>query len=149
MAGRSLDGDVAAFDPDLDLAYVRVESSGSVTPLAVTDGVVGTRATAWAVRDGEPVALEVEVVRRIRLETEDVYVEGETVRPAYELAAAVEPGDSGGPVVADGGVIGVLWARSTQTSGLAYAIDVNRGSATIDTQLATGDLSGVDLDRCE
>ena len=148
-AGRTLDAEIVAFDPELDLAYVRVAASGAVTPLRVADGDVGMRATAWAVRDDEPVALEVEVVRRIRLETEDIYVEGETVRPAYELRATVEPGDSGGPVVTDGRVIGVLWARSTRTPGLAYAIDVGRGSATIADQLTTGDLSDVDLARCE
>ena len=145
--GRSLDADVVAFDPQLDLAYVRVDARG-IAPLRVSAGDAGTRATAWAVRDGEPAGVAVEVVRRIRLETEDIYVEGETTRPAYELRADVEPGDSGGPVVADGVVIGVLWARSTRTPGLAYAIDVGRGSATIDAQVATGDLSAVDLARC-
>lgn len=145
--GRRLDATIVAFDAELDLAYVRVDG-GTGAPLRVSDGDLGARATAWAVRDGEPVVLDVEVVRRIRLETEDIYVEGETVRPAYELRADVEPGDSGGPVVADGGVIGVLWARSTRTPGVAYAIDVGRGSATIDAQLSTGDLGAVDLDRC-
>ena len=150
VAGRSLDAVIVAFDPDLDLAYLRVEATGaSPSPLTVSDGDPASRATAWAVRDGQPVRLDVEVVRRIRLETEDVYVEGETVRPAYELRAVVEPGDSGGPVVADGDLIGVLWARSTQTPGLAYAIDAARGSTTIDEQVATGDLSAVDLDRCD
>lgn len=147
--GRSLAADIVAFDPDLDLAYLRVGAGAAVSPLGVAAGDIGSRASAWAVRDGEPVRLDVEVVRRIRLETEDIYVEGETERPAYELRADVEPGDSGGPVVVDGNIIGVLWARSTRTAGLAYAIDVVRGSATIDEQAATGDLSEVELDRCD
>ena len=147
--GRVLDAEIVAFDPDLDLAYVRVGNGAASAPFRVADGDIGARATAWAVRDGEPVRLDVEVVRRIRLETEDIYVEGATVRPAYELRVDVEPGDSGGPVVVDGNVIGVLWARSTRTPGLAYAIDVVRGSATIDEQVTTGELGAVDLDRCD
>ena len=149
VAGRKLDAEIVAFDPELDLAYLRVDGVGAPRPMRVAAGDVGGRAAAWAVRDGEPVRLDVELVRRIRLETDDIYVEGETVRPAYELRADIEPGDSGGPVVADGDVIGVLWARSARTPGVAYAIDVARGAATIDAQLLSGDLGDVDLDRCD
>ncbi len=149
---RELAAEIVGFDPELDLAYLRVRPEGAVRPMSVSspaDPVAAGRATAWAVRDGVPVALDVEVLRRIRLRTEDIYVEGDTTRPAFELRADIEPGDSGGPVVVGGDVIGVLWARSTRSLGRAYAIDVGRGSTTIDEQRSTGSLGDVDLTRCD
>src|SRR5690606_1641283 len=108
----------------------------------------GTSATAWTVRDGEVVAIDVTIQRRIRLNTEDIYVDADTTRPGLELAAVIAPGDSGGPVVLSGDVVGVLWARSTRTPGVAYAIDPDRGRERVDTQLATGEFGDVDLARC-
>ena len=45
------------------------------------------------------------------------------VRPALELAAEVTGGDSGAPVVTAGGrVAGVVYARSRERAGTAYAV---------------------------
>jgi S1-C subfamily serine protease len=46
------------------------------------------------------------------------------VRPALELAARVEPGDSGAPVLdGDGRLVGVLFAQATGSAAVAYAVD--------------------------
>jgi Trypsin-like peptidase domain len=45
------------------------------------------------------------------------------VRPALELAAAVQPGDSGAPVTAGGRVVGMVFAAATDRD-VAYALDV-------------------------
>jgi S1-C subfamily serine protease len=45
-------------------------------------------------------------------------------RPVLELRAAVRPGDSGAPLVGrDGTIAGVVFARSTERTGIAYAVD--------------------------
>jgi hypothetical protein len=47
-------------------------------------------------------------------------------RPALELGSRVELGDSGAPLVdGSGHVAAVLFARSTDAAGTAYAVDVS------------------------
>ena len=143
-------GAVVAFDPEMDLAYVAVEGLGAPRPWPVNGSAVagGERATVYVMRDGNVVALPSVVRRRVRIRTEDIYVEGETVRPGFELTADIREGDSGGSVVLDGNVVGVVWAKSRRDGGRAYAIDPLRAGDLVRTQLRTGDLSGVDLTRC-
>lgn len=148
--GRRSEGTIVGFDPEMDLAYV---AFGPVPrnpmPVAsdhVTDGDPGI---VYVVRGGDVVELPATVTRRVRLRTEDIYVEGETTRPGIEIQAAVEPGDSGGAVVIGGLVVGVIWARSNRFPGRAYAIDAVRAADLIDRQLATGQLGDdIDITRC-
>jgi S1-C subfamily serine protease len=148
--GREATGRVVAFDPDMDLAYLTVDRLGVDAVARVDSSDVGadTAAVARVVRDGALIDVPVTIVRRVDIRTEDVYVEGETIRPGYELAADIEEGDSGGPVVVDGTVVGIVWARSRATNGRAYAIDPVRASDRLRHQLTTGDLSDLDLTRC-
>lgn len=141
---------IVAFDPDMDLAYLAVDGIGTRFPWSVdSDAVVGgERGVAYVVRDGEAVSLPVTVARRVQIRTEDVYIEGETMRPGYELAVDIDAGDSGAAVVVDGKVVGVVWARSRRDSERAYAIDPVRAGERVRRQLDTGDLTDVDLTRC-
>jgi S1-C subfamily serine protease len=151
---RTTTATIVAFDPELDLAMLRVaDPLGPATPLADRDDVdeadvEGRRGVAYVVRDAVVQTISVTVRRRINLRTEDIYIDGEYDRPAWELDADTRAGDSGGAVVIDGRVIGVLSLASNRFESRAYAIDPIRGSATIRSQLAAGDLGDVDLTRC-
>jgi S1-C subfamily serine protease len=151
---RTTTATVVAFDPTMDLALVRIaDPLGAPTPLAERADVreadvEGRTGVAYVVREGTVRAIPVAVRRMINLRTEDIYIDGEYDRPAWELDADTAAGDSGGAVVIDGRVIGVLSLRSNRYESRAYAIDPIRGGATIRDQLATGDLRAVDLTRC-
>jgi hypothetical protein len=130
-----------------------IDPLGAPTPLAERADVreadvEGRTGVAYVVREGTVRAIPVAVRRMINLRTEDIYIDGEYDRPAWELDADTAAGDSGGAVVIDGRVIGVLSLRSNRYESRAYAIDPIRGGATIRDQLATGDLRAVDLTRC-
>ena len=147
---RGTSASIVAFDPDMDLAYVRLDDDlGRVSE--VSDGTVarGEHGVAYVFRDGHPTTIPVTVRRPINIRTEDVYIEGETNRPGFELDADIQSGDSGGPVVVDGEIIGVLWARSSKYDGRAYAIDPVLAGARVRQQLRTGVIdSSIDLARC-
>jgi S1-C subfamily serine protease len=46
-------------------------------------------------------------------------------RPALELRVDIEAGDSGAPLVQDGRVAGIVFARSRERDGVAYAVDAS------------------------
>jgi len=147
---RDTTASIVAFDPDMDLAYVRLNDGlGRVSEIA--DGTVerGEQGVAYVFRDGRPTTIPVTVRRPINIRTEDIYIEGETNRPGFELDADIQSGDSGGPVVVDGEVIGVLWARSSKYDGRAYAIDPVLAGARVRQQLRAGAIdTSIDLARC-
>jgi S1-C subfamily serine protease len=153
-ADRTTTGRIIAFDPAMDLALVQLaDPIGDAVPLAVLseiaeDDVEGVDGVAYVMRDGGIVEIPVTVRRKINLRTEDIYIDGEYDRPAWELEAATKAGDSGGAVVVDGHVVGVLSLRSNRYESRAYAIDPVRGGRTILAQRESGDLDGVDLTRC-
>jgi S1-C subfamily serine protease len=103
----------------------RVVSADSRLDIAVL-AVAGLRGVARfsSAQAGEHVTIRVvghsipATVRRLIT----AHVSG-TARPALELRADVQPGDSGAPVLdAQGRVIGVLFAEASDRAGLAYAV---------------------------
>lgn len=153
-AGTATTGTIIAFDPAMDLALVQLEEPlGDVLPMADISEVAeidteGADGVAYVMRDGAIVEIPVTVRRKINLRTEDIYIDGEYERPAWELDATTKAGDSGGAVVVDGRVIGVLSLRSNRYDSRAYAIDPVRGGDTIRAQRESGTLDGIDLARC-
>jgi S1-C subfamily serine protease len=122
--GRSLPAQLIALDAANDLALVRADGPpGKPLPIHTHKPEAGSAAVAYVVRDGEVVSLPVTIVRRITVETTDIYREEEVSRPGFEISGAIEPGDSGAAVVAEGALVGVVWARSNQSLGRSYATD--------------------------
>jgi S1-C subfamily serine protease len=120
-------GIVVWFDPDQDVAAVRLESPDADPtrpPTALLDGSVapGTGG-ALAIVDGDTVTVrDVEVLRAVTIETTDIHHTVDVRRSGYEIAATIEPGDSGALVHVDGGAIGIVWARSTRHDERAWVV---------------------------
>jgi S1-C subfamily serine protease len=122
--GQALDGRVVYFDPDGDLAVVAVAGLDAAPldlsgPLAVGDE---------AVVDGYPFGgpFSTGPAQVLAVSTEqiaDIYGTGSSPREVYSLAARVNPGNSGGPLLTtDGDVAGVVFARSAADADLGYAM---------------------------
>jgi S1-C subfamily serine protease len=130
--GRRLSGDVAAIDTDLDAAIVRISGLGlpALPRRAYTDR---EPVELMLSHDGTVSATPIEVRRRVTIGTSDIYRQGHHLRPGYELAATIVPGDSGGGVVgADGSLLGVVWATSRQTDDRAWAITADAYQPLLD-----------------
>jgi S1-C subfamily serine protease len=148
---HSTTASIVAFDPDMDLAYVRLDDSlpGSAVSLGDRSIARGAHGTAYVFRDGHVVALPVVVRRPVHIKTEDIYIDTDTNRPGFELDADIEAGDSGGPVLVDGRIVGVLWARSSNFDHRAYAIDAVAAGGLVRQQLSTQLIDpSIDLARC-
>jgi S1-C subfamily serine protease len=104
-------------DDELDLALLAVRG----LPPATGFTPAGTRMLAH--RDGGVAALPVHVLRRIAARVRTAGESSAVRRPALELAGALAAGDSGAPVIRDGRVAGVVFARSRDRPGIAYAVD--------------------------
>jgi S1-C subfamily serine protease len=137
------------FDPRLDIAVLRVP--GLAAPPATIDPAVVGRGTTAVVLGypggGAFTDRKAGVAAAFEAVGLDIYGTSQTTREIYELDAIVLPGNSGGPLVAsgdkaiaDGTVIGVVFARSTTNSQVGYALAmpaVNADIARAETRTTT------------
>jgi S1-C subfamily serine protease len=144
--GQRLNGTVVVFDPDRDLAVLRVPGLGRAA-LPVDDAEVGAEGAVY----GHPRGTDSLVISPARVETKvnarglDLYGESAISREVLVLAAALEPGDSGGAVVdTRGQVIGVAFAVAPDKPATAYALS----SAELQTVLAQPRSQPVDTGPC-
>jgi S1-C subfamily serine protease len=145
--GRGQDADVVLFDPELDVAVLRVEGSLgpplSLTAPPVERGAPGV--VAGYPGGGTLTGSKAAVRRTISALGRDIYGTGEIQRQVIELQGVVRPGNSGGPfVLEDGSVGGLVFAASPSDPKIGYAIDASEidGPAsqgvTKTTPVATG-----------
>lgn len=123
--GDPLAASVVAFDPDLDIAALRVPGL-DLEPLPLLQGeaargdvgvVLGFPGGGSLQPDDAAVLAVIEPVGV------DIYGEGEVRRRIYELQTTIERGNSGGPfVLADGRVAGLVFASSADRVEVGYAI---------------------------
>jgi S1-C subfamily serine protease len=121
----SSDADTVLFDPDLDLAVLRVDGpTGPVLVLATESVDRGARGAVLGYPGGGPLDARRAAVRRtIEAIGRDIYGHGQVERLVLELQTLVRPGNSGGPfVLSDGRVGGVVFAASSSDDEVGYAI---------------------------
>jgi len=136
---------VVGTDPENDLAIIRVDvSSQSLTsaPLGDSDSVrVGDAVLAI----GSPFELEGTLTEGIVSATGRTFAPGESTRPIRNMIqtdAAVNPGNSGGPLIdCRGEVIGINTALENPTGqdvnvGIAFAVPINTAKRFLPDMLA-------------
>lgn len=122
--GAALQASVVYFDPVGDLAVLRVPGL-ALRPLPVAATVPsGTHAVSDGYPFGGPfVTLPVGVQRVGTISVQDIYGTRATPREVYSLAANIQEGDSGGPMLTTAGkVVGVVFAKAAKTADVGYAI---------------------------
>jgi S1-C subfamily serine protease len=130
--GRTLRALVVAFDPQRDVAVLRVRGLGLGTlPMAsrVTEGDIDAvfgHPGGGALRQSPA-----RIAQQITAEGSDIYGTHGTRRRVIVLAADIRPGDSGGPLVDQQGHV----------AGMAFATD--RGGALIGYALANSEVRPV------
>lgn len=122
--GQTLEGWVVYLDPVDDLAIVAVEGLSAATLALSPDLPVGSDAVVSGYPFGGPATTgAAEVLAHSTESIPDIYGSARHPRDVYTLAAVVQPGNSGGPLLAtDGRVAGVVFARSADDPELGYAM---------------------------
>lgn len=122
--GKVLKAQVVVFDPNRDLAVLRVPGLGQ-QPLAVSTAKVGAVGAVFGHPNGQDqlriapakISQQVEAIGR------DIYDSRATRRDVFIVAAALRPGDSGAALVdPKGDVVGVAFAVAPDRPGTAYAL---------------------------
>nr|MDQ3757273.1 trypsin-like peptidase domain-containing protein [Actinomycetota bacterium] len=122
--GRKLRATVQHFDPDRDLAVLRVAGLGQ-EPLNVGSARVGQRAAVFGHPGGQdPLRIAPAAIRqRVDALGRDLYDSHNTRRDVFILASDLRPGDSGGALVdVNGAVVGVAFAIAPDRPGTSYAL---------------------------
>ena len=122
--GQALTGRVTAYDPKRDLAVIAVPGL-SASPLRIAPSpAVGDEGVVAGYPFGGPFTEGgARVVQTGQVQVPDVTGGGRTARSIAALDADVEQGNSGGPLLTPGGrVIGLVFAKSTGTKDLGYAM---------------------------
>ena len=121
--GASLDATVAHYDPENDLALLRVDAELPVLPIA-PDPQSGATAAVLGYPENGPYAVAPARLGETR-ETigEDSYGQGPVRRPIASLRGTVRSGNSGGPIVdSRGRVLGTVFAATTTGTPGGFAV---------------------------
>ncbi|HKG56308.1 MAG TPA: MarP family serine protease [Candidatus Limnocylindrales bacterium] len=149
LGGNLHDASPVLFDPQLDVSLLWVPTLGA-RPLtfAASDPGRGDGGAAIGFPAGGSLAvIPVAVAGRYDAQGRDIYGDERVDRSILELRAAIERGDSGGPVIlTDGTVGGVVFAESRAEEDVGYALSPT--SVAIRVQPSIGRTSDVDTGDC-
>ena len=123
---REFKGKVVGIDTTTDIAVVKIDAKG--LPAVKIGDPAKTRVGEWVVAIGSPFGFENTVTAGIVSATSRSLPEGSYV-PFIQTDAAVNPGNSGGPLFnMRGEVIGInsqIYSRSGGFQGIAFAIPID------------------------
>jgi len=138
---KTYSGKVVGKDTRTDLAIVKINAKGlPVAPLGDSDQIhVGE----WVIAIGSPFGLEQTVTSGIiSAVRQSLVVEGRTYKDFIQTDAAINRGNSGGPLCnIKGEVIGIntaIYAPTGVFSGIGFAIPINRAKEILDDLIHKG-----------
>ena len=143
------DAEAVMFNPTEDLAVLHVPSlQGPVLRFASSAPERGAVGAALGYTGGGPLkVLPAAVTGSYPATGRDIYGADRITRDIVELRAAVQPGDSGGPLILEDGTVGgLVFAESRTDAGVGYAL--TPGEVAERVAPAVGSQGSVDLGQC-
>jgi S1-C subfamily serine protease len=147
--GRRLSATVVVFDPDRDLAVLRIRNL-RLFVLPGADGGEGTTGAVFGHPGGGPLRIApARIAETVNATGTDIYRTGRTNRRVHVLAANLAPGDSGGPLVdQQGRMVGVAFAVDPGQDATAYALTRNEVDSVVAPVVNGGGQTPADTGPC-
>jgi S1-C subfamily serine protease len=147
--GRRLSATVVAFDPERDLAVLRVRNL-RLFALPAAEGADGATGAVFGHPGGGPLRIApARIAETVNAAGTDIYRTGRTSRRVHVLAANLAPGDSGGPLVdQQGRMIGVAFAVDPGQDSTAYALTKGEVDSVLGPVLSGSEQSAADTGPC-
>jgi S1-C subfamily serine protease len=145
--GEELDATVVAFDPDRDVAILRVpDIKRPALPMGDGSFSVGGVGAVFGHPLGGPLTLSpFKVAEDTRARGFDIYDQGRTTRHILVLSSNLAPGDSGGALVDPRGTVeGVAFAIAPDQPNVAYALALDE----VQPVLASAGTTAVNTGPC-
>lgn len=142
--GSTVEATLVAFDPERDLAILAAPGIDR-PPLPRTASSADSTGAVFGHPGGGPLTLSPFAAADVlRARGSDIYGRSGAMRQVIVMAADLEPGDSGSPLVdASGTVVGVAFAIAPDRDGVAYALTTGELDAVLGTVTgATVDAGG-------
>jgi serine protease Do len=136
--GEQFDATIVGESPDQDLALIKIDATG-LTPAVIGDPA-SLQVGQTVIAIGSPLGTFTETVTKGILSATGRTItvqdpstgQPETLTGLLQTDAAINPGNSGGPLLdANGRVIGVNTAVSTNAEGLGFAIPIDAAASLI------------------
>ena len=128
--GTRMLGQVVGYDPATDLAVILVPDL-DVEPLppGTTPGRGATGEVLGFAPDGDPPVTPYRVAGEVTATGRDIYGEGDVRRQVLYVAAELDAGTSGAPLLSEGRVVGMVFAVAPGTEPLAFALTADELAA--------------------
>jgi S1-C subfamily serine protease len=142
--GNRVSANIVGFDPDADVALIKVDPSGlDLVPLALSDGkglAIGQPVAAIGSPFGEEQSLSVGIISATDRAIQSL--SNFSIDGGIQTDAAINPGNSGGPLLnADAQVIGInqqIESDSGSNSGVGFAVPITAVRYSLDQLRANG-----------
>jgi S1-C subfamily serine protease len=147
--GRREPGSVVVYDPERDLAVIRVPGlSAPVMPFVRKTASSGTGAIVLGYPQDGPYDAQSARVRDVGPITgPDIYDAGDVTRQIYTIRSLVRSGNSGGPLITTNGqVLGVIFAAAADDKNTGFALTA--GEAAPVARAGVSNTKGVRTGDC-
>ena len=123
-----VDTTVVYYNPDIDVAVLRVDGLGLPHLAFDREAEAGDPAAVLGFPNDGPYDVQGARIRaEQRLSSPDIYGEGTVLRDVYSVRSNIRPGNSGGPMVSpDGEVLGVVFAASVTDAATGYVLTADQ-----------------------
>lgn len=123
--GVTTQASIAAIDSNLDLALLKFDAAplrSPVKPIKFASAKPGETVLFIAFNDQTQFARDAKIKRRLKVNTQDIYLREKTTRPGLEVELDVEVGNSGGPLLNKSGeLVGIVWSTSRIVKNRSWA----------------------------
>jgi S1-C subfamily serine protease len=125
---EEVDAEVVYYNPDLDVAVLKVDGIDRPTLQVDTSGRPRDPGAVLGYPQDGPYDVQPARIRaEQRLRSPDIYGRGTVIREVFSVRSLIRPGNSGGPLVsADGKVYGVVFAASVEDKSTGYALTADQ-----------------------